>query len=307
MLMSLVGLFVLGVAILAALYFLAPGLVLKAATAMARRRGRLQLRHVDVDGHRIAYLEGGSGAPLLLIHGFGANKDHWTMIAPFLTAHFQVYALDLPGCGDSTRRQEAHYGTEAQLARLEHFAAAVGLSTFHLGGNSMGGYLAAMYAARHHEQISSLWLLAPAGALSAEPSEVLQLIDNGENPLVTATMAEFERLADLCFTVAPSIPSQFKRVLFARARDEAGFNEKMFAEMFTDVVSLEEAIAGLETRSLIVWGDGDRILHRSGLEIIHGLLANAQSVLMPRMGHVPMIERPRDTAADYLQFRGVSG
>ena len=86
-----------------ALYFLFPGVALRFAMGLARRIGRLHLREVEVDGHRLPYLEGGQGEPLLLLHGFGGNKDHWTMIAPHLTPHFHVYAPDLPGFGDATR------------------------------------------------------------------------------------------------------------------------------------------------------------------------------------------------------------
>jgi abhydrolase domain-containing protein 6 len=287
-----------------ALYFLAPGVAFSAAMALGRKRGGLKLKQTQVDGHRIPYLEGGDGEALVLLHGFGANKDNWTLIAPYLTRQYHVYAPDLPGFGDSSRLEDASYGVDAQLARLRAFADAVGLESFHLGGNSMGGYLAAMFGARESERVKSLWLLAPAGATGAQPSEVLSQIENGQNPLITETLADFERLAELCFTVTPQMPAQFKRPLLARARREAPFNRKIFQEIFSQMPALEGSIDGLQTPSLVVWGDNDRVLHCSGLDIIKGLLSNAESVLMPRMGHVPMIERPAETAADYLRFRG---
>ncbi|MCP5198815.1 MAG: alpha/beta fold hydrolase [Gammaproteobacteria bacterium] len=290
-----------------ALYYLVPGVVLAGALALARRAGRLRVDAVSVDGHRVPYLEGGRGEPLLLLHGFGANKDNWVPIAPHLTRHCHVYAPDLPGFGDSTRRPEASYGLDAQLERIAAFADALGLDRFHLGGNSMGGYLAAMFAARHPERVASLWLLAPAGAMGAETSETLALIERGDNPLVTDTMAQFERLAALCFTRQPYLPAQFKRPLLARARREAAFNHKIFADIFGDPVPLEGRIDGLATRTLVAWGDDDRVLHPSGLDVVAGLLPKAERILMPRMGHVPMIERPAETAADYLRFRGLAG
>lgn len=288
-----------------ALYFLFPGVALRFAMGLARRIGRVRLREVEVDGHRLPYLEGGQGEPLLLLHGFGGNKDHWTMIAPHLTPHFHVYAPDLPGFGDATRDTGAAYDLDAQLARIAAFAERLGLERFHLAGNSMGGYLAAHFAARHPERVSSLWLLAPAGVAEAEESEVMTLIARGDNPLITTDMAAFDRLTRLCFAVPPAMPKQFKRPLLARARAEAAWNERMFEAIFAAPQALEGIAARLPARLLVVWGDEDRILHPSALSILAGLCPQAECLLMVRMGHVPMIERPAHTAQDYLRWHGI--
>lgn len=289
---------------LVVLYYLTPGLLLRLATALVRRTAGLKLAATEVDGHRVAYLHGGQGEALLLLHGFGANKDHWAMIARLLTPHFRVIAPDLPGFGDSSRLDAAQYGVEQQLARIADFARALGVERFHLGGNSMGGYLATLYALRHPEQVKSLWLLAPAGVLSAEASDTLRLLEAGENPLVATDMAAFDRLADLCFCKQPYVPVQFKKPLLARAIAEAPFNAKIFGELFSEPLALEERVEGLVPRTLVVWGDDDRVLHCSALEILRPLLREGEFILMREMGHVPMIERPAETALDFLRFHG---
>ena len=290
----------------AAIYFIAPGVVFKLAMTIARRSAGLHLKETTVDGHRVPYLEGGSGEPLVLIHGFGANKDHWTMIAPFLTRHFRIIALDLPGFGDSSRRQDARYGLDDQIARLAEFAASIGLERFHVGGNSMGGYLAAILAARHPAKVKSLWLLAPAGALSAEPSELQRLIEQGKNLLVIEDEETFNELMEMVFTVQPPMPAQFKRPLMQRQFAEAAFNAKMFDELFADPVGLETELADCDIHALLVWGEDDRLLHPSGAEVLSGLMKNVECRIMARMGHVPMLERPAETAADYLRFQGLA-
>lgn len=286
------------------LYYAAPGLLFRWATAFGRRSAGLKLAQVEVDGHRIAYLHGGQGEALMLLHGFGANKDHWTLVARLLTPHFRVIVPDLPGFGDSSRHDAARYGVNEQLARIAAFAATLGLAEFHLGGNSMGGYLASLFAVRHTGQVKSLWLLAPAGVLSAEKSETLALLEAGDNPLVATDVAAFDRLAALCFCKQPYMPAQFKRPLLARAVAEAPFNSKIFSEMFSEPVALETSVAGLAVRSLVVWGDDDRVLHPSALNILRPLLADAEFILMRHMGHIPMIERPAETAMDFLRFHG---
>ena len=285
-----------------AIYYFAPGVALAAMTRLGRRTSGLALRQIEIDGHRMPYLIGGSGEPLILLHGFGANKDHWTMIARFLTPHFRVIVPDLPGFGDASRRLEAVYGVEQQLARIGAFVAALGIDHCHLGGNSMGAYLAALFAARQPQRVRSLWLLAPAGVVSAAPSATMDLLAAGDNPLVVTDAAGFERLTRLCFTVVPYMPAQFKRPLLARALADAPFNAKIFGEMFSPLVELESEVRDLATPTLLVWGDDDQILHPSGLAILRPLLRQVECRLMQRMGHAPMLERPAETAADFLRF-----
>ena len=78
---------------------------------------------------------------------------------------------------------------------------------------------------------------------------------------------------------------------------------KIFGEVRNQSIPLEKRVAGLKTPTLIVWGDQDRVLHVSGAEILHKLLPNSQVVIMHGVGHVPMLEQPRQTAEDYLAFR----
>jgi pimeloyl-ACP methyl ester carboxylesterase len=288
----------------AAVYFLAPELAFRVATALARRSAGLRAGSITVDGHRIAYLDGGQGEPLLLLHGFGATRDHWVPVAPFLTAHFRVIAPDLPGFGDSSRDAAARYGQDEQIERIGAFARALGLTRFHLGGNSMGGYLAALFAVRQPEAVLSLWLLAPAGVQSAAASPVQDAIARGDNPLLVRDAAAFERLSALCFTHAPWLPAQFQRVLARRAIADAPFNARMFEHLVAEPIALESVLPACTLRALVVWGDGDRVLDPSGLEVLRGLMRNAECVLMRRMGHIPMVERPAETAAGFLRFHG---
>lgn len=287
-------------------YFIAPARYFQAALQLQRRAAGLVTKEVDVDGHRVVYLDGGSGPPLVLLHGFGASRDNWTPVAKELTRRFRVIAPDLPGYGDSSRRPEAGYSLDEQLARIEAFVRKLGLTRFHLGGNSMGGYLAAHYAARHPAAVTSLWLLAPAGVMSATPSEVMNALAQGANPLLVQSEDDFERVVDLCFVRAPWMPAAFRRVLARRAMADAGFHARLFGELFEAPLAFEEALPGLATPTLITWGERDRILDVSGARILHALLPASRLALMPDTGHVPMMEKPRETAARFLEFQRVA-
>ncbi len=133
----------LGLALGAAvLVQLAPHAARDAALHGARKLAGLTQKAVVLpDGTRMVYLTGGQGAPTLLLHGFGANKDSFTPIARYLTGTQQLIVPDLPGFGASSKSASASHAPLAQARRLHAFTQALGLSAFHLGGSSMAGRL----------------------------------------------------------------------------------------------------------------------------------------------------------------------
>src|SRR6516164_4315536 len=97
-----------------------------------RWRSGLSRKEVAIPGGlRYVYLEGGQGEPLILLHGFGANKDNFTPVARFLTPHYRVIAPDHIGFGESSHSQDADYAAPAQAARLHAFTRALGIERFH--------------------------------------------------------------------------------------------------------------------------------------------------------------------------------
>ena len=166
----------------------------------------------------------------------------------------------------------------------------------------MGGYLAFMFAHRYPNSVNKLWLLAPAGALSAEPSEFMLALEENSNPLIVETETQLGELARLCFFKPPSIPKRFKKVLLDRSSRVADFNRRIFEEIFNSPLAVEDINDALQTRSLLVWGDSDKVLDCSGIKGFQQKLMRAQIILKPDVGHLPMIEKPRAVATDFLNF-----
>lgn len=283
-----------------------PQVTFSLAQGWERRRAGLAETTIDVADHRIVYLAGGAGDPLLLLHGFGANKDNWVRVARYLTPHFHVIAPDLPGFGESTHDPNARYAIDDQVQRLHTFVQALGLEAFHLGGNSMGGHLAGIYAARYPDEIKSLWLLAPAGVATAQASELAARFAVGDNPLLVDSVEGFDRLLDFVYVTPPYIPRSVKHYLAAQAMARRPFNEKIFRDLLAFRRPLEPALQGFAAPTLIMWGDTDRLLHVSGAAILAGLVQDGHLAILEHTGHVPMIEKPQESAQQFLRFRGVS-
>lgn len=307
-------LFALTIAVYAGLYFLAPKKIADTAMSLERMRAGLQRSEMDIEANgrnfHIVYLEGGpQGAPpLLLLHGIGADKDNWTRVAATLTQRYRVYAIDLPGFGESSKPADARYRIGDQVERVALVASKLGLSRFHLGGNSMGGWISAAYAIAHPDQVQSLWLLNPAGAMSAEESEMVKLINAGMPlPLFARSAQDFGRLMKFVMQKPPFIPAPVRQVLIDRQIANYKLNEFIFGEIREQSGALDATLAALQpplaTPTLIVWGDRDRVLHPSGAAILHHFLPHSQVSMMAGIGHLPMLEAPGAAARDYLAFR----
>ena len=275
----------------------------ESAYRMERSRAGLVRKEITLaDGTRIAYLEGGTGAPLVLVHGFGADKDNFTRVSRFLVPHYRVIVPDLVGFGESSHRADVDYHYAAQAQRLRAFVAALGLARVDLGGNSMGGGIVMSFAAQHPQEVASLWLIDAAGIAEAPPSELANIITTtGTNPLMITKESDFAAFMKFVMSDPPWIPGSVMDVLARERIANRDLETQVFQQIATDSVS--GAVKGLTTPTLIVWGAEDRALSVGTVPVLQALLPNAQAVVMPHVGHAPMIERPQATAEDYIRFR----
>jgi abhydrolase domain-containing protein 6 len=288
-------------------YLLFPGATFKILRNIERSKAGLEQKGMEVGKLHIEYLEGGKGEVLLLLHGFGGNKDNWTRVAKYLTPHFKVIAPDLPGFGESSSDKEATYTYAAQVDRIHEFMKALEVSLFHLGGNSMGGNIAGNYTAKYENEISSLWLIATGGIVSPQPSELSQKLKSGDrNPLIVENAEEYDQLLDFIFVKSPPIPSAIKRHLVQEAIDHRPLNQIIFKQITSidpdNFIPLEVLLKDAQTKTLILWGDNDRVLHMSGAKVLESVMPNSKSVIMKNVGHVPMVEKPEESANIFLKF-----
>jgi len=271
--------------------------------ALERRRAGLQLRHATVAGLGMPYLEGGRGDTLVLVHGFGGDKDNFTRIARHLVAHFRVVIPDLPGFGDASRAPDACYDISSQVARLHAFTGAPGLARFHLGGNSMGGFIAAQYAATHPDAVRSLWLLDAAGFEGAfDTAEIRRYAETGEAALLVRSRAGFDGLMSTVMHRRPWIPPAVLHALADRAIRDRPLHERIFREIGAGSPTLEPVAAAIRAPTLIVWGRDDQVLNPTVAAHMQASITGSELSLLEGTGHLPMVERPRKVAAEYLRF-----
>jgi abhydrolase domain-containing protein 6 len=270
-----------------------------------RSRSQLEPGTVHIDGQTIAYLERpGSENTIVLIHGFGANKDNWVRFVRHIPAQYRVLAFDMPGHGDSSKLEDKTYTIDFMTDSLDQAVNALGLTRFHIAGNSMGGYISMLYTARNPDKVITMNLIDAAGLISEtpQPSDLQLAIERGESPLTPETKEEFNELLGYAFHETPFIPWPITSVLAERAVASSAFTKKMWKDFHaysTDIVPL---LPQLDLPALVLWGDKDRILHVSTTEVLERSLPSVETVIMKDCGHMPMLERPKETAGYYVSF-----
>jgi len=279
------------------------------ATDLAFRAERaasgLEYKTVSVEGETWHYLEGGpdEAEVVLLLHGFGGEKDNWTRFLKHLTGRYRVIAPDLPGFGESTRHANWDYSLVPQRDRVQSFVQALGLSHYHLAGHSMGGHLAILYIDEYPDQVSSMALFNNGGIGAPNKSEFMRLLEQGESPLVVRSDEDFHSIMAIVFNEPPFAPWPMKSVIAQRSMANADFNQYVFESLVRDFeTDLAPALAAIKTPVFILWGDNDKIIDVSSVSVMQRALPEANVVIMNDMGHMPMLERPAETAEHYLAF-----
>jgi pimeloyl-ACP methyl ester carboxylesterase len=288
---------------LGAAWYLQPRFFQPSLLQLNQKLSGLTKKSVLVDDHRIVYLEGGSGDTVVLLHGIFSEKDHWVDFARSLTGKYRIIIPDIPAFGESTRLSDASYDYADQVLRLKAFFDALELGPFHIAGNSMGGTLAALYSLEQPERIKSLAFIgAPHGIKTPLPSSMDDLIEQGKFPLVVRTAEEFESMLDLLFFKRPFLPYPILKESMDAGIRQADDNEKIFRQQLKDRYLLHEKLQHIKHPLLTLWGEGERIFHPSGAQVLKEIQPEHTLVVMSEAGHLPQMEKPRETATLYLNF-----
>jgi len=258
---------------------------------------------VVVDGQTTAYLERpGKGETIVLLHGFGANKDNWVRFVRYIPSEYRVIALDLPGHGDSSRLNDRTYTISFITDGFAQGVDALGLTRFHLAGNSMGGYVSMLYNLRNPQRVATLCLVDTAGIVSPQPSDLQRALEQGQNPLIPSTEKEFYALMDYAFYKKPFLPWPVPSVLARMAVESSAFNKKMWTDINFQRSDMAPLLPDLHLPVLVLWGDRDRITNVSTTEVLEKSLSSQDTVIMKDCGHLPMVERPKEAAGHYVSF-----
>ena len=286
------------------------GVGLLAATSGMTDPGRLEFESVRTRAGTLSTLHAGTGDPIVCVHGLGGTKVSFLPTTAALAGEFRVIAFDLPGSGDSDKplgaAYDAPYFARAVVALLD----ALELERVHLVGNSMGGRVALEVGLRHPERVRRLVLLSSSlawrrerpwaglvrwarpelGLLQVAPRGMVEgivrrLIPGAESGWAAAGVDEFLRTY---------LTARGRAAFYAAARN-------IYLEEPEGENGFWPRLQTLQPPALFVWGRRDKLVPVAFARHVTDALPNAEHVELD-CGHVPQLERPRETHAAIARF-----
>jgi len=253
-----------------------------------------------------AVYRGGSGSPLVLLHGMNMSWRAWRPVLPLLEPYHELYVPTLPGHRGGRPMSPGTISVEAIADQLCEQLDEAGLETFHVSGNSLGGWLSLELARRGRAR--SVVALSPAGGWTS-PRDVRRLIRRFRLGLAIGNRPTLARMTER--------PRVRRMMLHQAAEHPERFTDAEIAEMFEDAAGctvvgelLERVRDGgtftpfeaLPCPVRLAWSEHDRTIpfQRYGRPILDAL-PGAEFVELPGVGHVPMTDDPALVSRTILQ------
>jgi pimeloyl-ACP methyl ester carboxylesterase len=262
-------------------------------------QGRVQRRDVEQRGashlsqsnvHRL-WLSRGEGAPVVFLHGFGADLNGWRPVHRLLPETLPALAIDLPGHGLSPLGEEASFEALVEAAREALIEEGVGAA--HFIGHSLGGAVVATLAHEPGVKALSLMLIAPAG-LGPETNAAFF-----DGFLQADTEAALTPWLHMLATDPAALGSVLARTTLRQRRerplvaDQRGLAKAILAAG-RQAIDIRGLLAAPEAPTKIVVGLEDRITPAHQAEGLSGLIALHR---FAHVGHMPHLEARREVAA----------
>src|ERR1700719_1929611 len=272
--------------------------------------------HVIVGALRLHYLDwGGSGTPILFLHGGGLNAHTWDCVAVMLRERYRCIALDQRGHGDSEWSPVVDYRFAAHVGDIEGFIEATRLERPILVGQSMGGLNSISYATRHSDQMRGMVIVDVGREVSSSAAERIRAFASTpelDSPQAFLELAvKFNPLRD---------PAVLRRSLYYNLRDTpAGkrtfkHDQRLRSEdgmrSFTkDRVRLASELSKIRCPTLVVRGALSDVLTDDAAEKFASSLPDGRWVRVEQSGHNVQGDNPRallDAMLAFFREAGIS-
>jgi pimeloyl-ACP methyl ester carboxylesterase len=271
------------------------------------------------------------GAPrerALYLHGLGGASTNWTDLAALLAVRFEGWALDLPGFGRSQPPPRGRYSIRGHVRAvvdvLEHLIALPGEAQgrpVHVVGNSLGGLVSLLVAARRPDLVASLTLVSPAMPVYRVPpafSRLLLLLlvpgvpSLAEKKLAGITPEQNVRaMIRMCFGEPNRVPRERveQAVQEMRERSEQPWADRALTRSMRGLIASYlrvgaanawRAARSLRMPVLVIWGGRDKLVDPTLAPRLATAVPDARLLVLETVGHLAMLEAPEPTARAVL-------
>ena len=254
-----------------------------------------------------------SGEPVVLIHGFGASLHTWSPWVKLLGDEFRIVTLDLPAFGLTGAIPGDDYTTSGYIDTVNMLVDHLGLTSFTLVGNSMGGYVSWQYALKHPARVRALILIGSSG-----PGDWQKVTDEDTRPLIFSLLTKpwFQFIGgklDPWYLISPAVKSAYNHSPAADQELIFRYYQLALREGTREAIIHRSVQIGLATEPsvnlssltqpvLVMWGREDALIDVETALRFDKVLPNSSVIIYDDVGHIPMEEIPERSAADVRKF-----
>ena len=256
-------------------------------------------KFLQINGHKIRYLESGdSEKTLVLVHGLGASAERWNPVIPLFQDDFRVIVPDLVGFGYSDK-PHIDYTLEFFLEFFKNFLATCGITRPYLIGSSLGGQIAADFAASCPQDIEKLALVSPSGSMKQSTPALDAYIMAALYPNEQNAKNAFEMMETSKRDIPKEIINGFiKRMRLPNAK--LAFMSTLLGLQNSKLVSTK--LERISTPTILIWGSDDPVIPIIHSESFVSAIQNCKFLKMDGCGHTPYVQEPHLFASKVLEF-----
>lgn len=269
---------------------------------------------MQVHGHEVAFLQGGSGDPLLFLHGIAGSCTTFDLVLPEIAKHHRVIAPDLLGHGRSAKPR-GDYSLGAHASGLRDLLELLEIPAVTIVGHSLGGGVALQFAYQFPERCERL-VLVDSGGLGPEVSSILRAATLPGTDLVlsVATSDRMKRFAAAARSRAAKLgfkgPDSIDHIAQHLACLQDKETRRAFVQTARSVLDLRGQRVDARDRlylaeavpTMIVWGERDRFIPARHGEEAHRLMPGSRLEIFEGAGHFPHRDDPERFTQVLLDF-----
>src|SRR3954452_5897556 len=255
-------------------------------------------KEVLVFGQKIQYVEAGSGPTVILLHGLGGSSVVWNFNIGPLAEKYHVIVPDQIGFGKSDKPL-VNYRIRTYVDFLDQFCKQLKIERATLVGNSMGGWIAAMFTASFPDRVDKLVLVDAAGYAPSKDFDTRAFF--GLNPTTREGMKVL--VGKVFYNKAFQTDAFIDQSIAARLAAGDGYTINSITEsIIRGEDFLDDVVKTIKRPTLIIWGRQDGLVLLADGERFNREIAGSKMLVIDDCGHVPNIEKPGEFNAAVLKF-----
>jgi 2-hydroxy-6-oxonona-2,4-dienedioate hydrolase len=257
-----------------------------------------KLYYLDANGVKTRVLEAGNGEPLILLHGTGGHVEAYARNLKGLSENFRVICIDMLGHG-YTEKPDKQYGIDSYSDHLLAVIQALDLSQVYLSGESLGGWVAAWFAAYHPEFVKALVLNTP-GNVNNKPEVMAGLKASTLKAVLEANYQNVKtRLEWLMYDksqVTDELIETRYKIYTQPSYQKAVHNIVCLQELDVRVKYAWDSswCSKINVPTLLAWTDHDPTSTVEEAKPIQDMIPNSELVVIKDAGHWPQWEKPEE-------------